>query len=158
MSSIDPVSALIQLLNSQIRVVKENEALAKVLVTEANFDRELLVQKDYDAQVTVQLDPFAGVVLEMLNLQGSLRRQVFSFKVAAYAVDKVSMPGADAGRVMRQKVTEQIRQVIHQNRKLVSGLAYCDVVSYKLIDLVDVKPFLFKVEFALRGWSFETGI
>jgi hypothetical protein len=38
----------------------------------------------------------------------------------------------------------------------VYGITYCDVVSYKPIDVVDVKPFLFKTELILKGWLFET--
>jgi hypothetical protein len=38
----------------------------------------------------------------------------------------------------------------------VRGITYCDVVSYKPIDVTEVKPFLFKTEFVLKGWAFET--
>jgi hypothetical protein len=37
----------------------------------------------------------------------------------------------------------------------VRGLTFCDVVGYKPMDIVDVKPFLFKTEFVLKGWAFE---
>jgi hypothetical protein len=38
----------------------------------------------------------------------------------------------------------------------VYGITYCDVVSYRHIDVVDVKPFLFRAEFLLKGWLFES--
>jgi hypothetical protein len=38
----------------------------------------------------------------------------------------------------------------------VYGITYCDVVNHKPFDVVDVKPFLFKTEFTLKGWLFET--
>jgi hypothetical protein len=38
----------------------------------------------------------------------------------------------------------------------VYGITYCDVVSYRNIDVVEVKPFLFRSEFLLKGWLFES--
>jgi hypothetical protein len=38
----------------------------------------------------------------------------------------------------------------------VYGLTYCDVVSYRNIDVTDVKPYLFRAEFLLKGWLFES--
>jgi hypothetical protein len=37
----------------------------------------------------------------------------------------------------------------------VYGITYCDVVSYRNIDVTDVKPFLYRCEFLLKGWLFE---
>ena len=37
----------------------------------------------------------------------------------------------------------------------VRGITNCDVVSYKPMDIVEVKPFLFKTELVLKGWAFE---
>jgi hypothetical protein len=37
----------------------------------------------------------------------------------------------------------------------VYGITYCDVVSFRHIDVTDVKPFLFRAEFLLKGWLFE---
>ena len=37
----------------------------------------------------------------------------------------------------------------------VRGITNCDVVSYKPVDVVEVKPFLFKTELVLKGWAFE---
>jgi hypothetical protein len=38
----------------------------------------------------------------------------------------------------------------------VYGITYCDVVSYRNLDVTDVKPFLFRSEFLLKGWLFES--
>jgi hypothetical protein len=38
----------------------------------------------------------------------------------------------------------------------VYGVTYCDIQNYRFIDIVDVKPFLFKTEFLLKSWLFET--
>jgi hypothetical protein len=38
----------------------------------------------------------------------------------------------------------------------VYGITYCDVVSYRNIDVTDVKPFLCRTEFLLKGWLFES--
>ena len=112
----DPVATLLRLINSRIRVTKDNGDAAKLLASEAAFDRELLL-KEYDAQITLQVDPVLGVQDQKLNLSGSKRRQVHFFKCTVHAIDKVA-PGADAGRVMRNKVTEQIKAIIRENRTL----------------------------------------
>jgi hypothetical protein len=38
----------------------------------------------------------------------------------------------------------------------VYGITYCDVVSYRNLEATDVKPFLFRSEFLLKGWLFES--
>ncbi len=113
----DPVITLLRLINSKIKITKDNGDAAKVLATEASFDRELLL-KEYDSQVTLQMDPGAGVADQKLNLQGSLRRQMYNFKCTVNSIDKANSPGADLGRVMRNKVTEQIKKIIRENRSL----------------------------------------
>jgi hypothetical protein len=144
-------TALILLIKNNVHVVKDNGNSAKILVTEQAFDRELLL-KEYDAQITVAIEPTAGVVDQKLNLSGSLRRKNYQFKCTSYCVDKAD---GDSGRVMRNKITNQLKQVIYQNRTQVNGLSYCDLSSYKPIDLVDVRPFLFKTEFVLKAWLIE---
>ena len=37
----------------------------------------------------------------------------------------------------------------------VNGITYLDVVSFREADRVDVKPFIFRTEFALKSWLFE---
>jgi hypothetical protein len=38
----------------------------------------------------------------------------------------------------------------------VYGITYCDIVSYRNIDVIEVKPFLLRSEFLLKGWLFES--
>lgn len=37
----------------------------------------------------------------------------------------------------------------------VNGIAYLDIVSFRDADVVDVKPFIYRTEFALKSWFFE---
>ena len=37
----------------------------------------------------------------------------------------------------------------------VNGITYLDVVSFRDVDRVDVKPFIFRMEFTLKSWMFE---
>ncbi len=37
----------------------------------------------------------------------------------------------------------------------VNGITYCDLVSYRVVDRVDVKPFVFHTEFTVKSWFFE---
>lgn len=37
----------------------------------------------------------------------------------------------------------------------VNGITYVDIVSFRDADLVEVKPFIFHTEFALKSWCFE---
>jgi hypothetical protein len=49
----------------------------------------------------------------------------------------------------------EINRVIRENRTKVSGIAYVDVVSFRDVDRVDVKPFVWRTEFTLKTWVFE---
>ena len=37
----------------------------------------------------------------------------------------------------------------------VNGITYLDVVGFRVADVVDVKPFIFRTEFTLKSWCFE---
>jgi hypothetical protein len=37
----------------------------------------------------------------------------------------------------------------------VNGITYLNIESYRDVDRVDVKPFIFRTEFILKSWSFE---
>jgi hypothetical protein len=107
----DPVDTLIRLIASLIRVTKDNGDFARLVVTEGNYDREIL--KEYDGQVTVStLDGFDQTIKD-----GRLQREVNLLKCSVFSVDK-SAPGSDAGRVMRKKIAEQIKTIIRENRNL----------------------------------------
>ena len=103
---------LLRLITTRIRVVKDNGSLANLLATKEQYDRELL--KQYDAQITLGLDSSQD---QKLELAGRLRRRYMIFRCNIYTVDK-AVSGADAGKVMRDKVTAQINTIIRENRNL----------------------------------------
>jgi hypothetical protein len=37
----------------------------------------------------------------------------------------------------------------------VNGISYCDIASYRNLDRVDVKPFIYRTEFLLKSWFLE---
>ena len=37
----------------------------------------------------------------------------------------------------------------------VNGITYCDVASYRNLDRVDVKPFIYRTELVLKSWFIE---
>ena len=119
----DPVVTLLRLISTRIRVTKDDGNVAKILASEKALDRELLL-KEYDAQITLFIDPAAGVQDQKLNLSGTLRRQIYTFGCTVHAMDKPGTPGADLGKVMRKKVTEQLRAIIRENRTLPYQTAY----------------------------------
>jgi hypothetical protein len=93
-------------------VVKDDESTATVLATEEHYDRQQL--KEYDAQITLALDSSQD---QKLELGGRLRRRSMAFRCNVYAADKAA-PNSDSGRVMRDKVTEQVNAIIRENRTL----------------------------------------
>jgi hypothetical protein len=147
MSSVDIVETLVSFLQTNIRLVKDDESLGKVSVSREWLDRELL--KTYDAQVTVGL---GSVVDHKLGLSASQRLIVGSPKVNVWVNEK---SGTESGQSIRQKMRLEINRVIRENRTKVSGIAYVDVVSFRDVDKVDVKPFVWRTEFTLKTWVFE---
>ncbi|MCW3983654.1 MAG: hypothetical protein NWE96_06620 [Candidatus Bathyarchaeota archaeon] len=110
----NPVVTILRLIESRLRVVKDDGGLARVLCTQANYDRELL--KDIDAQITVSKtsEPSQS---QKHTLDGKLRRRIYSLRATITTVDKPA-PNADVGRVMRDKVLEQLLLIIPENRNL----------------------------------------
>ena len=115
MSEVEnPVVTVLRLIESRIRVVKDDGGLANVLCSQANYDRELL--KDYDAQITVSKTA-EPCLQQKHTLDGKLRRRIYSLRATIMAVDKQNA-GADVGRVMRDKVLEQLLLIVSENRNL----------------------------------------
>ncbi|MGD6807936.1 MAG: hypothetical protein ACQCN4_13380 [Candidatus Bathyarchaeia archaeon] len=110
----NPVITILRLIESRIRVVKDDGGLARILCSQANYDRELL--KDHDAQITVSKtsEPCQA---QKHTLDGKLRRRIYSLRATITTVDK-PFPSSDAGRVMRDKVLEQLLLIIAENRNL----------------------------------------
>ena len=110
----NPVVTILRLIDSRLRTVKDDGGLARVLCSQANYDHELL--KDYDAQITVSKtsDPCQQ---QKHTLDGRLRRRMYSLRATITTVDKLTS-GSDVGRVMRDKVLEQLLLIIPENRNL----------------------------------------
>lgn len=110
----NPVTTVLRLIESRLRVIKDDGGLARISCSQAHFDRELL--KDYDAQITVSKTA-DSCLAQKHSLDGKLRRRIYSLRATITAIDK-SIPGADAGRLMRDKTLEQILLIIPENRNL----------------------------------------
>lgn len=120
MSEVEnPVITVLRLIESRIRVVKDDGGLARILCSQANYDRELL--KDYDAQITVSKtsEPCQA---QKHTLDGKLRRRIYSLRATIVTIDKPS--SSDAGRVMRDKVLEQFLVIVPENRNLPGRTVY----------------------------------
>jgi hypothetical protein len=53
-------------------------------------------------------------------------------------------------------MVEEVNRIVRQNRNSPGGnLSYLDVVSYRDVDRVNLKPFIYCTEFTLKSWSFE---
>ncbi len=105
----DPVTTTIRLLQKNMRVVKEDGALASIYVSREWYDRELF--KNYDGQITVGLGESRDTKVEM---SGRVRRRLVTLRVNVWATDKPA--ASDSGRLMRQKMVEEINRIVRQNR------------------------------------------
>ncbi|MCL4429973.1 MAG: hypothetical protein M1167_04390 [Chloroflexi bacterium] len=110
----NPVVTVLRLIESRLRVVKDDGGLANIRCSQANYDRELL--KDIDAQITISktADP---CLPQKHTLDGKLRRRIYSLRATIVTTDKLA-PGSDVGRVMRDNVLEQVLLIIPENRNL----------------------------------------
>ena len=110
----NPVVTVLRLIESRIRVVKDDGGLANIRCSQGNYDRELL--KDVDAQITLSktADP---CLPQKHTLDGKLRRRIYSLRATIFAIDKPT-PSADVGRVMRDKILEQMLLIVPENRNL----------------------------------------
>jgi hypothetical protein len=107
----DPIVTVLRLIESRIRVVRDDSGLASILCSQEHPDRELL--KNYDAAITVgQASPCTQ---EKHSLDGKLRRRIYTLKATVTTFDR-SAVGSDAGKVMRKKALEQILIIIRENR------------------------------------------
>jgi len=136
-----PVDVVVQLLSENMHVVKEDGSLAKIQVSREWLSQEAL--QNIDGHVTVGL---AECLDTKLELSGRIRRRLYTIRVNVWSRDSTT----------RQKMVEEVMRVIHQNRSSPGGtLAYLDVVSFRDVDHVDVKPVIYRTEFVLRSWVFE---
>ena len=107
----DPIVTVLRLIESRIRVVRDDGSLASILCSQEHPDRELL--KNYDAAITVgQASPCTQ---EKHTLDGKLRRRLYTLKATITTFDR-SAAGSDAGKVIRKKALEQVLSIVRENR------------------------------------------
>jgi hypothetical protein len=105
----DPVTTIVRLLKSNIRVVNDDSSLASIYVSREWYDRELL--KNYDGQVTVGLRQPSQI--KPLSLSHALSQRILNLKVDCWTIDKA---GKQAATRTRSKLREEIFRVIRQKR------------------------------------------
>lgn len=103
----DPIKTLVRLLDKNLRVVKDDDSLAKIYVSTEWYDRELL--KNYDGQVTVGLDRSED---QKIGLSATLRRRVGYARVNIWVVGKSGV----AGREVRNKLRQEVNRVVREKR------------------------------------------
>ena len=113
----DPVTTLVRLLQKIMHIVKDDGSLANINVTKEWYDRELL--KNYDGQVTVGLEESRDQILE---ISAKTRRRLSLLRVNVWATNKPEQ--AITGRLMREKIREEINRIIRQNRNKPNTTVY----------------------------------
>jgi hypothetical protein len=112
----DAQTTLARLLKHNIRVVKDNGALANINVGDEFQQVDAL--KGYDGQVTVAL---AESVDQKLELSGTTRKRTQTLRVNVWATD---FSHSENARSMRNKLVEEVNRVIRQNRSLPNQTRY----------------------------------
>lgn len=105
----DPVTTLVRLLKTNMRVVNDDSSIANVYVSREWCDRELL--RNYDGQLTVGLRQPSSI--KPVSLSHTLTQRALNFKVDCWVVDKV---GKQTGNRTRSKLREEILRVVRQKR------------------------------------------
>jgi hypothetical protein len=107
----DPIVTVLRLIESRIRVVRDDSGLASILCSQEHPDRELL--KNYDTAITVsQASPCTD---QKHTVDGKLRRRIYTLKATVTTFDRAAA-GSDAGKVIRKKTLEQILSIVRENR------------------------------------------
>ncbi|RLC80972.1 MAG: hypothetical protein DRI61_04645 [Chloroflexi bacterium] len=113
----DPVTTVIRLLSKNMRIVKEDGSLASVYVSREWYDRELF--KNHDGQITVGLAESRDTKVEM---SGRIRRRLGTLRVNVWATDRAA--SSDSGRLMRQKMVEEVNRIVRENRTVPNQTVY----------------------------------
>jgi len=113
----DSVTTVIRLLSKNMRVVKEDNAIANIYVSKEWYDRELF--KNYDGQITVGLAESRDTKIEM---SGRIRRRLGSLRVNMWATDRPAT--SDSGKLMRNKMVEEVNRIVRQNRTIPNQTRY----------------------------------
>jgi hypothetical protein len=113
----NPVDTVVRLLSKNMRVVKEDNTIGSIYVSKEWYDRELF--KNYDGQITVGLAESRDTKIEM---SGRIRRRLGSLRVNVWATDRPAT--SDSGRLMRQKMVEEVNRIVRQNRTVPNQTRY----------------------------------
>jgi hypothetical protein len=105
----DAATTVARLLRTEMRVVKDDGALATVIVTSEWQNTDAF--KNCDGQVTVGL---AESTDQKIELSGKTRRCLSFLRVNVWVTD--TPRASEAGRVMRGKIVEEVNRVVRQNR------------------------------------------
>jgi hypothetical protein len=114
----DPVTTVVRLLSTNMRVVKDDLSIASILVTSEWYNREVF--KNYDGQITVGLRASQDLKVE---LSGRIRRRVGTLAVNVWGTDR-SDPKAEPGKVVRRKMLEEVLRIVRQNRAVPNRTVY----------------------------------
>jgi hypothetical protein len=106
-----------RLLRTEMRVVKDDGALATISVTSEWQNTDAF--KGCDGQVTVGL---AESTDQKIELSGKTRRRLSFLRVNVWVTD--APRASEAGRVMRGKIVEEVNRVVRQNRSKPNQTAY----------------------------------
>jgi len=105
----EPTLTLVRLLDKNIQITKDDGSLAKILVSQEWYDRELF--KNYDGQVTVGLDRSED---NKIGFSGTARRRVSFLRVNSWCVDKPEQ--GVTGRKMREQMRAEVNRIIREKR------------------------------------------
>jgi hypothetical protein len=104
----DAQTTITRLLKHNLRVVKDNGALANITVSDEFPQADAL--KGYDGQITVAL---TDVSTQKLELSGTTRKRTQTLRVNVWTTD---FPHSENARLMRNKLVEEVNRVITKNR------------------------------------------
>lgn len=113
----DSITTTIRLLRKNIHVIKDDNSIASIYVSKEWYDRELF--KNYDGQITVGL---AQSEDEKVEMSGRIRRRLGRIRVNTWATDRPAT--SDPGRLMRQKMVEEVNRIVRQNNKIPNQTRY----------------------------------
>jgi len=113
----DSITTTIRLLRKNIHVIKDDNSIASIYVSKEWYDRELF--KNYDGQITVGLAQSEDQKIEM---SGRIRRRLGRIRVNTWATDRPAT--SDPGRLMRQKMVEEVNRIVRQNNKIPNQTRY----------------------------------
>jgi len=105
----DVVTTLVRLLDTNMRLVKDDGSVGNVHVSEAWYDRDFL--KTYDAQVTVS---GGERVDRKIGTSGTKRLTIGSPRVNIWVLEKSD--AAESGRSIRNKLQQEIARIIREKR------------------------------------------